>query len=140
MYAAHGCLPAQMKNSTRAWISRVISSGHAGAGLEGLPFDVVLEEAAFEDALPWLEWRLRDAVLPPEQRASLSRAARTAAAQSLFREAELRRVATVLERHGIRALLLKGNALGQWLYPEPYLRVSGDIDLLLASRAAASRA
>ena len=140
MYAAHGCLPAQMKNSTRAWISRVISSGHAGAGLEGLPFDVVLEEAAFEDVLPWLEWRLRDAVLPPEQRASLSRAARTAAAQSLFREAELRRVATVLERHGIRALLLKGNALGQWLYPQPYLRVSGDIDLLLESRAAAEQA
>ena len=63
-----------------------------------------------------------------------------AAARSLFREVELRKVAGLLERKGIQTLLLKGNALGQWLYPSPYLRVSGDIDLLLQSRDAAEQA
>jgi hypothetical protein len=36
-------------------------------------------------------------------------------------------------------LLLKGSALGRWLYPAPYLRVSADIDVLVESRAMAER-
>ena len=99
-----------------------------------------MQTAVEEGVLPLLQWRLRDAAVPPALEARLAQEARNAAAQSLFREAELRRVAKVLERHGIKALLLKGNALGQWLYPKPYLRVSGDIDLLLKSRAAAEQA
>lgn len=99
-----------------------------------------MRTAVEEGVLPLLQWRLRDAAVPPALKARLAEEARNAAAQSLFREAELRRVAKVLERHGIKALLLKGNALGQWLYPKPYLRVSADIDLLLKSRAAAEQA
>ena len=99
-----------------------------------------MRTAVEEGVLPLLQWRLRDAALPPALEARLAHEVRNAAAQSLFREAELRRVSTVLERHGIKTLLLKGNALGQWLYPKPYLRVSVDIDLLLESRAAAEQA
>lgn len=99
-----------------------------------------MQTAVEEGVLPLLQWRLRDAAVPPALEARLAKEARNAAAQSLFREAELRRVAKVLERHGIKALLLKGNALGQWLYPEPYLRISSDIDLLLESRAVAEQA
>lgn len=144
MYAAHGSLPAQMKNSTRAWISRVISSGHAGAGLEGLPFDVVLEEAAFEGVLPLLAWRLRQShawpELPAALRDGLERGAREAAVAALHRDAQLRRVSTCLASQGIASLLLKGPAFGRWLYPQPYLRVSGDVDLLFSSRVVAEQA
>lgn len=53
---------------------------------------------------------------------------------------ELRKVERVLNRDGINALLLKGNALGIWLYQEPYLRVNSDIDLLFESRQSAELA
>jgi hypothetical protein len=113
----------------RALLAAALRTGTLSHGLGGWPVDEVIQSAVEEGVLPLLEQRLRDAALPPELRASLAQAARATAAQSLFREAELRRVSTVLERHRIKALLLKGNALGQWLYPQPYLRVSADIDL-----------
>ena len=124
----------------RAFVASALRTGALADDLGGWTIEDVSRTSMEEGVLPLLEWRLRAAALPPALHANLAQAARTSAAQSLFREAELRRVARVLEQHGIRALLLKGNALGQWLYPKPYLRVSGDIDLLLESRAAAEQA
>ena len=118
----------------------VLRTGTLAADFGGWNVEDVMRTAMEEGVLPLLQWRLCDADVPPALNARLTREARIAAAHSLFREAEIRRVAKVLERHGIRALLLKGNALGQWLYPKPYLRVSRDIDLLLESRAAAEQA
>lgn len=46
----------------------------------------------------------------------------------------LDRVLPALNARGCHALLLKGVALGQWLYPEPELRSSSDIDLLIDAR------
>ena len=129
-----------MSSPERDWMLAVLRGSEPAFEFDEPSVRMLLAVAWEEGVLPLLEWRLRDAVLPPDLRASLAQAARMFAAQSLFREAELRRVSVVLERHRIRALLLKGNALGQWLYPKPYLRVSADIDLLFESRAAAEQA
>lgn len=45
--------------------------------------------------------------------------------------ASLGRILPALAARGCRALLLKGVALGSWLYPAPELRLSSDIDLLI---------
>lgn len=109
-----------------------------------MPAERLLAVAAEEDVLPLLEWRLRTTVprpsLPEVLRDGLAHGAREAAAQSLFHEMELRKIERVLKRDRIRALLLKGNALGFWMYPEPYLRVNSDIDLLFESRQCAELA
>lgn len=67
-------------------------------------------------------------------------AARAEAAAGLARQAECRRVCRTLAAAGLRPLVLKGLAVGAWLYPQAYLRESSDIDLLFASRADAERA
>ena len=118
----------------------MLRTGAPADDLGGWTIDDVIRTATEEGVLPLLQWRLRDAAVPPALHARLAQEARNAAAHSLFREVQLRKVAGVLARDGINTLLLKGNALGQWLYPKPYLRVSGDIDLLLESRAAAEQA
>lgn len=46
-------------------------------------------------------------------------------------EALLARALGALKQHGCTALLLKGAALGRWLYPAPELRPCSDIDLLV---------
>jgi len=100
--------------------------------------------AAREGVLPLLEAQLRASPhwmqLPSQVRDGLQEAARQARALDLYRQHELSRVAAALATGGLRVLLLKGNALGLWLYPQPYLRVNRDIDLLLASRNDVERA
>lgn len=66
--------------------------------------------------------------------------ARSIAGREMFRRSELTRVLAMLDRMHIKVLLLKGTALAYWLYPSPYLRECGDIDLLFGSRADAERA
>lgn len=106
--------------------------------------DSLVATARDEGLLPLLEWRLRTSpdwdLLPAPLQDALKSGAREAAAESLFRGSELRRVGRILQDRGIRGLVLKGNALGQWLYPKPYLRVTRDIDLLVESRGAAEKA
>lgn len=46
-------------------------------------------------------------------------------------EGETRRICDLAGTHGIQLLLLKGTALAHWLYEEPHLRASSDVDLLL---------
>lgn len=46
-------------------------------------------------------------------------------------EAEMVRVTDHLARHGIDRLLLKGMVLGELLYPDPALRPSSDIDVMV---------
>ena len=62
------------------------------------------------------------------------------AAAALGLQARLRAVLQCLHQAGIPALVLKGAALAQWLYPAPYLRESSDVDLLFANRDDALRA
>jgi hypothetical protein len=119
----------------------VLAQGQPDVNTDAASVEALLAAANREGVLPLLQWRLRNAAawpqLPAALREALTLGTRNAAAQTLYRESELRRIAKILERRGIKTLLLKGNALGQWLYPKSYLRVSGDIDLLLESRASA---
>ena len=124
----------------RAAIAMSLRDGMLPAATSTMPAERLLAVAAEEGVLPLLEWRLRGQSLPEALREGLSRGAREAAVQCLYREMELRKVERVLNRDGINALLLKGNALGIWLYQEPYLRVNSDIDLLFESRQSAELA
>jgi hypothetical protein len=54
-------------------------------------------------------------------------------------ERELHLLLAVMAGAGLPGLLLKGQAIAQWAYPDPSLRASGDIDVLVASREAADR-
>lgn len=82
--------------------------------------------------------RMEDA---PEDVAALAQChGREQATSDLAQRAELRRVLDTLEQAGIPVLVLKGHALGQWLYPAPYLRECSDIDLLFADRRQAEHA
>ena len=53
-------------------------------------------------------------------------------------EFEARHMLSVLEQAAIPGLLLKGQAIAQWAYPDPSLRTSGDIDVLVATLDAAN--
>ena len=132
-----------MKQVPETWLAAALS-GDASPDLREFPPAEVWRAAEEHDVLPLLDWHLQKCPawigFPESFRSALKRHARAEAAQGLFRLHELRRVSARLEREGIRALLLKGTALGQWLYPQPYLRVSGDIDLLFADRGEADRA
>lgn len=118
--------------------------------LLGAPLPLALADAdglalaRREGVLPLLEAALRASPqwpeLPQAFRHGLQAEVRQAIGLDLFRRHELSRVAAALAAGGLRVLLLKGNALGLWLYPQPHLRVTRDIDLLFASRAEADRA
>src|SRR5690606_31990339 len=79
------------------------------------------------------------AVPDPIRRISLDWA-RGQAAGELDRRRRLRALLACVEQAGIEALLLKGAALAEWLYPAPYMREFSDVDLLFASREDALRA
>ncbi len=58
---------------------------------------------------------------------------------SMLLESETRHLLSVMDQAAIPGLLLKGQAIAQWAYPDPSLRASGDIDVLVATREAADR-
>jgi len=68
---------------------------------------------------------------------AIALAARDAALWSMMLEAETRRLLAVMAQLAVPGLLLKGQAIAQWAYPDPALRASGDIDVLVATREAA---
>lgn len=138
-----GAADAAPLASSRHWIAAALRDGQGTRDLDGFKVDELIEIARQEGVLPALAWQLRQRPgweeLPDRLRTGLSESARTAAVVALWNRHELLRVSAVLQRHGVRALLLKGPAFGRWLYPEPYLRVSDDIDLLFESRHESDR-
>lgn len=66
--------------------------------------------------------------------------AKTLAMLELSRRARARHVLDTLQDAGIPVLVLKGMALGYWLYPSPVQRPGADVDLLLPDLAAAETA
>lgn len=132
--------PAQTLQAPRAALARALR----GAPLPADADAAWAALAAREGVLPLLEAALRRSAewpaLPESLRTTLQEGARRAVALELYRRHELARVAAALAEAGLRVLVLKGNALGLWLYPQPHLRPTRDIDLLFASRAEADRA
>ncbi|NMB79962.1 MAG: nucleotidyltransferase family protein [Methanomicrobiales archaeon] len=69
---------------------------------------------------------------PPEEiRAGLSRTLVSAGARGLRAGRQIGDVTSALEDAGIPVLLMKGPALARTVYPDPALRISSDIDLLV---------
>ena len=71
------------------------------------------------------------AVLPPDQARRLVDEARRQTVLTELRERELRSVLDALHDDGLRVLLLKGAHLASSCYPESWLRVRDDTDLLI---------
>ena len=128
----------------RAWIAAALPDGNAIPRLDERLSGGLIAVASEQGVLPLLERRLRSdpawQEVPDALRTALADGAREAVMRALIQSRELHRIATVFSQSGTRALLLKGNALGLWLYPQPYLRVTSDIDLLFASREDADAA
>ena len=128
----------------RDWLAAALRSGRPPPLSDSVMGQQLLEAAEREGVTALLEARLRTeggwAALTDDQRDALQAQARGLAARWLLRANELRRIEQVLAAAGLRALLLKGSALSLWLYPQPFLRMGGDIDLLLESHSAVARA
>lgn len=122
----------------------VLARGHSDIIIDDASVESLLEAANSEGVLPLLQWRLRSTSvwqqLPASLRDGLTSGARGAIFAVLQRDAQLKRIAVCLASQGIQCLLLKGPAFARWLYPETYLRVSGDVDLLFPTRVVAEQA
>ena len=69
--------------------------------------------------------------VPPEVLARLQRLHSASAQRGLRMTAQLLRILTLLERHGIEALPIKGPAFAQDLYADPAVRTSCDLDIIV---------
>jgi hypothetical protein len=127
----------------RQWVAAALRS-ESLVETANLSARELIDAAEQEGLLPLLDWQLRRWAdyreLPEILRDELTARARTSAAGSMFASHEVRRVSQALAAAGIQTLLLKGHAFALWLYPQPNLRVCGDIDLLVESREVAERA
>ncbi|MBK7509312.1 MAG: nucleotidyltransferase family protein [Comamonadaceae bacterium] len=77
--------------------------------------------------------------IPHPTQQAFQEATISAAVLSMLLEGETRRMLGAMAQADISGLLLKGQAIAQWAYPDPSLRASGDIDVLVATREAADR-
>ena len=116
-------------------------AGQRPASASAEVVDAWLEQAR-EDGVTGLlaERLLADPGTAPALRSALMAEMRGLAVVELSMRAALGQVLEVLAGAGIPALVLKGTALGSWLYATPYLRESSDIDLLFRSRGDAMAA
>jgi hypothetical protein len=78
--------------------------------------------------------------VPPAFQERLKRHTLLAAAVELLQEMELKQVLLMLNREGIKPLLMKGTPLAYSTYPHPYLRTRCDTDLLFANKDSAENA
>ncbi len=119
----------------RDWLAAALRSGRPPPLDPSVSPQDVLAAAQREGVTAILEARLQAEggwqALPEPHRAALRSSVRTLGAQWLLRMAELRQIESAFAAAGMRVLLLKGAALSLWLYPQPYLRMGGDVDVLL---------
>nr|WP_275672686.1 nucleotidyltransferase family protein [Thermomonas flagellata] len=102
--------------------------------------EAVLACAEAEGVAPLLARALPAQAPTAALRARLAAQARLDGMRLLAREASARAVLDQLAEAGLPCFVLKGMALGQWLYPAPELRPGCDIDLLVADLAQAEAA
>jgi len=97
-------------------------------------WDLVLTTAEAEGLAPALGFALRapaPAGIPAAVRARLSRHVAEATARYLIFRRELGRLLVSVAEDGIPLIPLKGLVLAETLYPDPVLRPSSDLDLLV---------
>lgn len=112
-------------------------------GVDSLPHEDwqrLLDEASEQRLDGLLLDRFRScACVPAEVMAEAKSRASREVVVSMALSAETRRVLRELDRLGISALLLKGNALAHWAYVNPMLRACSDVDVLVPTRQDAER-
>lgn len=100
--------------------------------LSGAELDSISPFLLGSGAGPLTWWRLRDSPLRASPTAiALHDEYREQSLYAALRESEVFRLTSLLENAGIESLLVKGWAVAL-LYPEPGLRPSGDIDLIVS--------
>lgn len=130
-----------MQLTARNWL--IAALNHAALPeLASRDWPVLLSEADAEGITGYLEYRLQShpglADVPAGLRAALQAEAKQAVLRQLPFYAEQRGIFQALDAAGIPFLVLKGAALGQWLYASPTHRPVTDIDLCFADRDAVS--
>lgn len=98
---------------------------------ESARWDRTLRLAAWHRVLPLLFRYLEPDGAPPEALATLRHAYLANAARYLLISGTLRRTLDTLADSGVPAMLLKGAALTETVYPDPALRQMSDLDILV---------
>ncbi len=108
-------------------------------GLRGAAADAALLQLAQSEGVGALlhEALAFDPAAPaaPGLRERLARSVFDASARDLLRKRELERVLALFARAGLEPIVLKGWALAHLLYPQPALRPSLDVDLMVPAAA-----
>lgn len=98
-------------------------------------WDSLLDAATTHRVLPflypWLTDSSRSDRLPPLLHARLKQIMRETLARNLFLTNELCAIVEALDGHGIPSIPIRGPALAQQLYGDPFLRPAEDLDLLV---------
>lgn len=117
-----------------AWLAARLASPHRpGCDSDQAPLDAV--ETIQRHGLAVLACQFGS--LPSAVQDRLTPLVDTSVKWSMLLQAEIQRLCELLDVNGIQALLLKGTALSHWLYNEPHLRASNDIDILVRDLAQA---
>ena len=106
----------------------------AARGVDWERFAAVASRHRIE-ALAWHSLSGVGVAVPEAVARRLSAAAQSTAQQGLRAAVESGRLLRAFEQAGIPVVFLKGLALGKLAYPSPFLKMSWDIDLLVAAPA-----
>lgn len=112
--------------------------GGASRSEQNVSWESLIEVASFHYVTPALSWCLKDRDVPAEVRDYFDSMAERNGRRNALMLSGLERTAAVLNTSGIEPVLLKGAAmLAEDLYPDPSLRILGDLDVLIpAGRSA----
>ena len=99
----------------------------------GVPWELIIEVSSFHYVTPTLAWCLSDdATVPSDVRDYFAAMASLNSERNERMLATLARTTSILNAIDIEPVLLKGAAyLVEGIYPEPGLRILGDIDILI---------
>jgi Uncharacterised nucleotidyltransferase len=128
---------ADLSSSSKQWLLSLLR-GDATPFPDGLPGGEMNRFLRFTDDAgiqPYLCYRLKQTgtwqTCPPRLAQAIEGRYLMERISARLRRDELTRVLAEFDRHGIRALVLKGSALVHLIYPEPNLRPACDIDLFV---------
>ena len=101
------------------------------------PWESIIEASSHHLVTPALAWSMRNADCPPDVRAYFEAVLTLNRNRNQTIVATLARVVSTLNGAGIEPVLLKGAAhLADGIYPDPGVRIVGDVDLLVPAGSA----
>jgi len=135
--ATHPRLVRPLTQPSLAGFLASLTAGAALPMLTGAAWEQLGRELLTHDLAPFAYTRLRATAawgeIPPGARAALSAAFQASSVRTYFLENELAHVVASLAAADIPVMLLKGAALGRFVYDSPAERPINDFDLLAPS-------